>query len=97
MYKKVENNTQMFRGGVSSTSVMQTVVTDNGVRKSELVHPTLKQHYKVLPDVENFSLEAQLEAGVKLQEVNSNLLIGELPDNLPLPQEQVTEPVEPTE
>ena len=96
MWKKVERNVQMHHGSASCTTVVDTVVTDNGVSRVKTVPKRLDVQYKQLPDAENFSLEAQIKAGVKLEEVNTNLLSGELPVDLPIPNKPV-EPEEPTE
>lgn len=96
MWKKKERNVQMFHGSASSTTIVDKVVTDDGVTSVKIVSKSLKERYKELPEKENFSLEAQLKAGVKLQEVNSNVLSPDEPDLTQLPKETV-EPVEPTE
>lgn len=99
MWKKKERNVQMFHGSASSTTIVDKVVTDDGVTSVKIVSKSLKERYKELPEKENFSLEAQLKAGVKLQEVNSNVLSPDEPDLSQLPNESVesTEPTESTE
>lgn len=93
MWKKKERNVQMFHGSASATTIVDKVVTDDGVASVKTVSKSLKERYKELPEKENFSLEAQLKAGVKLQEVNSNVLSPEEPNLEKLPNE----PVESTE
>lgn len=99
MWKKKERNVQMFHGSASSTTIVDKVVTDDGVTSVKIVSKSLQERYKELPEKENFSLEAQLKAGVKLQEVNSNVLSPDEPDLSQLPNESVepVEPIEPTE
>lgn len=99
MFKKKERNVQLFHGSASSTTIVDKVVTDDGVTSVKIVSKSLKERYKELPEKENFSLEAQLKAGVKLQEVNSNVLSPDEPDLSQLPNEPVesTESTEPTE
>lgn len=96
MWKKVERNVRFHHGMESSTTHVEHVVTDNGVTKVKLVSSALSDRYKELPDRKNFDLDAQIKAGVKLQEVNSNVLSPDEPDLTKLPNEPV-EPVEPTE
>lgn len=96
MWKKKERNVQMFHGSASATTIVDKVVTDDGVTSVKTVSKSLKERYKELPEKENFSLEAQLKAGVKLQVVNSNVLSPDEPNLSQLPNEPV-EPVEPTE
>lgn len=81
MWKKVNPNYKMFHGSAGSCQVIDKVHQDN-VLRTKLVRKSLNSHYKELSDVKNFSLEAQLKAGVKLQEVNSNVLSSELPESV---------------
>lgn len=93
MWKKKERNVQMFHGSESSTQFVDHVVTDNGVTKVKTVSTSLADRYEQLPDKKNFDLDAQLKAGVKLQEVPTNVLSPDEPDFSKLP----IEPIKPIE
>lgn len=89
MFKKIERNVRLHHGMEASTIHVDHVVTDNGVTKVKLVSSALSDRYKELPDRKNFDLDAQIKAGVKLQEVNSNILSPEEPDFSKIPNETV--------
>lgn len=81
MWKKVNPNYRMFHGSAGSCQVIDKVFQDD-VLRAKTVRKSLSVKYPDLPDRENFGLEAQLKAGVKLSEVNSNVLSSELPDSV---------------
>ena len=91
MWKKVPLNTQMARGFSASCQVLETSVSESGVKIVSLETKSVRDKYPELPDSSNYSLEAQLKAGVKLEDVNSKVLSPELPDNLPEPESKVVE------
>ena len=99
MWKKNERNVRMFHGSEASTQFVNHVVTDNGVTKVKTVSVSLADRYKELPDKKNFDLDAQLKAGVKLQEVQTNLLSPDEPNLSQIPNEPIkhipNEPIKP--
>lgn len=74
MFKKIPPAYHMSgcSGGLVTTQIKKLDV--NGITRVEKVLSDPKDVYPDLPAPENFSLKAQIESGVQLQEVNSNLL-----------------------
>ena len=91
MWKKVPLNTTMARGFSASCQVLETSTSDQGVKTVSLVTKSVVDKYPELPDSSNYSLEAQLKSGVRLEDVNSKVLSPELPDNLPTFETTVVE------
>ncbi len=89
MWKKVPLKTQMARGFSASCQVLDKSVSESGVKTVSLVTKSVNTQYPELSDVSNYSLDAQLKAGVRLEDVNSKVLFPELPDNLPEPESKV--------
>lgn len=87
----------MFHGCEASTQIVDHVVTDNDVTKVKTVSTSLADRYKELPDKKNFDLDSQLKAGVKLQEVPTNILSPDEPDFSKLPNEPVKTEEKPTD
>lgn len=77
MFKKIPPKILLNGCGPASTIVCEKNFV-NGVERTKFVSKTLDEAYKLLPSVDNFSLENQLKAGVSLQPVDSNLLSSDL-------------------
>lgn len=76
-FKKIPPVVRLSRGSAISTSIVEKT-QDDGVTRSMLVHKSLESVYPDRLDADNFSLDKQLKAGVKLKEVNSVLLSGDV-------------------
>lgn len=95
-FKKIPPVVRLSRGSAISTSIVEKTQAD-GVTRSKLVHKSLETAYPDRLDAENFSLDKQLKAGVKLKEVNSVLLAGDVNEvDLPVVSDE-NDDVEPKE
>lgn len=74
MFKKISPNYQMSGSTGGIVTVASKRLNVNGVEKIERLLSDPKDVFPDLPSPENFSLKAQIDAGVRLDPVNSMLL-----------------------
>ena len=77
-------NIKLAAGASAGASVLSKVDA-NGVTKVALVHRTLREAYPSNMPADNFSLQKQIEAGVQLKELNSQVLSDDI-NFAPLPE-----------
>lgn len=72
MFKKTPPNYRPSSGTIFSDHVVTSVVDGSTIAIHQ--EKSIDEIYPTLPSPDNFSLDAQLSAGVDLQQVNSTIL-----------------------
>lgn len=89
-HKKIMPNIKLAAGASVGASVLSKVDA-NGVTKVVLAHRTFREAYPSNMPADNFSLQKQIEAGVQLKEVNSEVLSDDV-NFVPLSEKPIVEP-----
>lgn len=84
-FKKIMPNIKLASGASVCATVQRTIV-DGSVTRVALAHRSFREAYPDRLPADNFSLDKQLQAGVNLKQINSEVLsddvnLVELPDN----------------
>lgn len=83
-FKKIPPKVRLSAGAPSASLVVETLDCD-GVQMVSVTHKKFQDKYPKQTSADNFSLDAQIKAGVKLKEVSSELLADNIND-VDLPQ-----------
>lgn len=76
-FKKIPPHVRLASGACSSAIVVDKVEAD-GVTISKVSHKPIAEVYKNQVSADNFSLDKQIQAGVQLKEVDSQLLTDDI-------------------
>ena len=78
-FKKIPPKVRLCAGAPSASLVVEKLDCD-GVQMVSVTHKKLQDIYPKQISADNFSLDAQIKAGVKLKEVSSELLADNIHD-----------------
>lgn len=73
MFKKIPPKVKLLAGCGAAATVIDKV-QDNGISRVSVSHKSFKEAFPSRLPAENFELQKQIEAGVKLEQVDTQVL-----------------------